>query len=259
MRRPGGPTISTDAKSAETFVGRWARVKRGDVAQPSVDAPLPEQIVAPGEQQDHAEARVETNRETAQRARVQALDGHADAAQSPCADDPPPAPVLTDADMPALSSLGDDDDYSGFMSPGVSEALRSKALRQLFMSAQFNVLDGLNDYDDDFTAFEALGDIVTSDMRHRVEMTAEQAARDAEDQRLLSASAEQASLDQDPDQGTEPAHEAALPNAADEVIDEEFVAHAGKDTSALRADDAPRFAGFRGAEDASDALDEQGK
>ena len=82
-------------------------------------------------------------------------------------DGPPP---LTDADMPSLEDLDGDSDYAGFLSPDVSEELRRMALRQLFHSAQFNICDGLDDYDEDFTSFEKLGDIVTSDMKHRMEM-----------------------------------------------------------------------------------------
>jgi hypothetical protein len=88
--------------------------------------------------------------------------------------------VLTDADMPDLDSLGEGDDFSPFMSPGVSEALRRKALRKLFLGSAFNVTDGLDDYDDDFTTFEALGDLITSDMRHRMEREAERAREQAE-------------------------------------------------------------------------------
>ena len=91
--------------------------------------------------------------------------------------------VPSDEDMPPLDSLDEDSDYSGFLSPGVSEALRRRALRKLFMSAVFNIPDGLDDYDDDFTSFQALGDVVTSDMRHQAEMEAErakQARTDAE-------------------------------------------------------------------------------
>ncbi len=87
----------------------------------------------------------------------------------------PPAP--TDADMPPLESLDGNSDVSGFMSPGVSEELRNKALRRVFLSGKFNVVDGLDDYDDDFTAFEGLGDLLTSDMRHQREL-AEQRARE---------------------------------------------------------------------------------
>ena len=91
--------------------------------------------------------------------------------------------VLTDEDMPPLDSLGENSDYSGFLSSGVSEGLRRRALRKLFSSAVFNIPDGLDDYDDDFTSFAALGDIVTSDMRHQAEVEAErerQARGDAE-------------------------------------------------------------------------------
>ena len=97
-------------------------------------------------------------------------------------DAPAPAAVegveerdLTDEDMPPLERLDENSDYSGFLSPGVSEGLRRRALRKLFMSAVFNVRDGLDDYDEDFTNFEALGDIVTSDMRHQAEAEAERA------------------------------------------------------------------------------------
>ena len=83
--------------------------------------------------------------------------------------------VLTDEDMPPLDSLDENSDYSGFLSSGVSEALRRRALRKLFSSAVFNIPDGLDDYDDDFTSFAALGDIVTSDMKHQAEMEAERA------------------------------------------------------------------------------------
>lgn len=82
-------------------------------------------------------------------------------------------PVLTDDDMPPIESLHEDSDFSGFMSPGVSEELRKLALRKLFKGAAFNVVDGLDDYDEDFSSFEKLGDIITSDMRFQMERMAE--------------------------------------------------------------------------------------
>jgi hypothetical protein len=78
----------------------------------------------------------------------------------------------TDADMPPLESLTAESDYSGFLSRGVSEGLRRKALSRLFRSPAFNVVDGLDDYAEDFRSFAALGDIVTADMRHRMEQQA---------------------------------------------------------------------------------------
>jgi hypothetical protein len=85
-------------------------------------------------------------------------------------DQPESQPLLTDADMPALESLNEDSDYSGFMSAGVSDKLRNLALRKLFMAPVFNIRDGLDEYDEDYTYFEKLGDIVTCDMKHQVEM-----------------------------------------------------------------------------------------
>jgi hypothetical protein len=82
------------------------------------------------------------------------------------------ASLPTDADMPPVESLTEDSDYSGFMSPKVSESLRRIALRKLFHSAAFNVCDGMDDYDEDFTSFEKLGNIITADMKHQMEMEA---------------------------------------------------------------------------------------
>lgn len=83
-----------------------------------------------------------------------------------------PAEEPTDADMPPLESLDSDSDYTGFFSPRVSDTLRRAALRKLFHGAEFNVIDPLDDYAEDFTTFTALGDIVTADMRHLLEVAA---------------------------------------------------------------------------------------
>ena len=75
----------------------------------------------------------------------------------------------TPVELPPLESLDDDSDYSMFMSDEVDEKIKKLALRRLFKAAIFNVRDGLNDYDEDFTTFEELGDIVTSDMKYHAE------------------------------------------------------------------------------------------
>ncbi|MFT5505501.1 MAG: hypothetical protein ACI845_002569 [Gammaproteobacteria bacterium] len=79
-------------------------------------------------------------------------------------------PVLTDSDMPDVESLNADSDFSGFMSTGVSDELRNLALRKMFSGAFFNIRDGLDEYDEDYTSFEKLGDIVTCDMKHQIEV-----------------------------------------------------------------------------------------
>lgn len=73
--------------------------------------------------------------------------------------------LLTDADMPDIETLTSSSDISGFLGKGVSAALRKAALRHVFRQPQYNVRDGLDDYDDDYTTFEPLGDTVTSDMK----------------------------------------------------------------------------------------------
>lgn len=74
-------------------------------------------------------------------------------------------PALSDADMPPLESLDEHSDYSGFLSSGVSEKLRKRALRKLFHLDVYNLTDGLDDYAEDYTKFAALGDILTADLR----------------------------------------------------------------------------------------------
>jgi hypothetical protein len=80
---------------------------------------------------------------------------------------------LTDDDMPEIDGLTSDSDVSMFMSPGVSDELRRLALRKLFSRACFNIRDGLDDYDDDFTSFAALGNLITCDMKHQMEVAEE--------------------------------------------------------------------------------------
>lgn len=91
----------------------------------------------------------------------------------------------TDEDMVALDTLDADSDYSPFMSEGVSSELRKAALKKLFFSGKFGTRDGLDDYDEDFTYFEPLGDTVTSDMKyHARRKEKERLAKLEEEERL---------------------------------------------------------------------------
>jgi len=76
--------------------------------------------------------------------------------------------------LPDLESLGPDSDYSAFLGRDIDVSLRRAALRKLFRSPKFNVLDGLDDYCGDFTQFAPLAGIVTADMRHHVERAAKE-------------------------------------------------------------------------------------
>lgn len=99
-------------------------------------------------------------------------------------------PLLVDADMPPIESLTATSDISGFLSKGVSATLRKAALRHVFRQSSYNVRDGLNDYDGDFTSFEPLGDTVTSDMKFHAARK-EKARVEAE----MAASEEEARLE----------------------------------------------------------------
>lgn len=95
------------------------------------------------------------------------------ASQSPEA--APREPI--DEDMPPLESLHQDADVSMFFSSKVSPQLRRQALSKLFHAPKFNIRDGLDDFDEDYTCFAPLGDTVTADMRYMKEL-AERRARE---------------------------------------------------------------------------------
>ena len=147
MSRYKTPGLNLDADAKPDFLARWSRLKQASGVRPD-----PSDI--------DAGAATGSNDETAQVERAQQSRPR----------------ILTDADMPAIDSLTPDSNFSDFLSPGVSDALRKRALRKLFHSEVFNLRDGLDEYDDDFTKFEKLGDIVTADMRHRMEMEAQRRA-----------------------------------------------------------------------------------
>lgn len=167
----GDPKDNRHDRSTGGFVARWSRLKRA--AAPPVTDPL----AAPTDPAIQSTA-------------VQPAE--------------PQKPPLTDADMPPLETLDEHSDYSGFLSEQVSEALRRQALRKLFHSAAFNLCDGLDDYAGDFTSFEKLGDIVTSDMRHQLALAEEKlksvlaADQETSPETAVERAAETASEDGEP-------------------------------------------------------------
>ena len=105
--------------------------------------------------------------------------------------------ILTDADMPDIDTLAEDSDFTGFMSPGVSDELRNLALRKLFHAPVFNIRDGLDEYDEDYTSFEKLGDIVTCDMKHQIEVQERKLREALEQEDQAAADAELEELPED--------------------------------------------------------------
>lgn len=168
------PTASDDTEPG--FLKRWSRRKAGDEAPDDRAWPDGE----PGGGVADADER-------AARAAEEAGGGAAEQ-------------VKTDDDMPDLGSIDDSTDMSDFLSPGVSEGLRNQALRRLFRSPKFNVIDPLDDYNEDFRSFAALGDTITSDMRHRTEAEAER-RRAAEGDTAEAAADEESTASADVDDG----------------------------------------------------------
>jgi hypothetical protein len=137
-----------DALRGEGFLSRWSRKK----------------TAARGEQDGDAESSPETRA-------VEPGSDPGSNSQAPQETETGHVPENApgDEDMTPIDELGDDSDYSGFFSARVSPDLRKKALRRLFQSPKFNIRDGLDDYDDDYTTFVPLGSTVTAEMRRRAE------------------------------------------------------------------------------------------
>lgn len=63
----------------------------------------------------------------------------------------------------------------------VDPEVKRAALSNLFRQPEFNVVDRMNEYDDDFTSFASLGNIVTHEMKYMLKL-AEQKTRPGEEQ-----------------------------------------------------------------------------
>jgi hypothetical protein len=162
--------------TGDNFLSRWSRRKAQSRAETVVVEPAPVEPAAP------APAPVAPVASVPEVAPAdQAATGHAPAGQTPQA----PAVELPDLDL-----LGEDSDYSAFLTPGVDADLRKRALRKLFSSPKFNVFDGLDTYRDDYTSFPALGPVVTADMRYHVERLAKKVVEVIDEQTRPDATAE---------------------------------------------------------------------
>ena len=98
-----------------------------------------------------------------------------------------PSNFKSDEDMTPLEQLTEESNYSDFLSPNVSDALRKQALRKLFHMPFLNVVDELDDYAEDYTKFAALGDIIPHEMKRMLEREKkkEQEQQELEEQQAL--------------------------------------------------------------------------
>ena len=75
---------------------------------------------------------------------------------APPAEAPPPAEAAeakaaAPQSLPPVESLTPESDFTGFMRPEVDEGVKRQALRALFRDPQFNVMDRLDTYIDDYS------------------------------------------------------------------------------------------------------------
>jgi hypothetical protein len=128
----------------EGFLGRWSRRKRSGGAAPVIEAPAPGPVIEQAPPGEAAGDAVDT--------------GTHGAPGTPGT----PAPVeeggeqpvagIDEAELPDIESLDRDSDYTAFLRKGVPDHLKRAALHKLWRSDPlFGILDGLNDYDEDFT------------------------------------------------------------------------------------------------------------
>ena len=163
----------------EGFLTRWSRRKALSRSGEELPEPLPEPDAEP-RGPDDAPTAASSIAEDAAPEKVESEDGLP-------VDDPP--------ELPPLESLDENSDYSAFLGKGVPPDLKQKALQKLFHSPKFNVRDGLDDYDWDFTNPEPLGDIITAEMRYRVERELERLAGLDEDEETPEDSEAVAAVD----------------------------------------------------------------
>jgi len=125
--------------------------------------------------------------------------------------------------LPPVESLNKDSDYTPFLNTGVPEKLARAALRKMWSSdPAFNIRDGLDDYDEDFTIIEAIKDALKDKISKGADKAADDGkgeepaedvegdmdeAEDAEggDEELAAGDAEDIGIDDDEPGPAEPA------------------------------------------------------
>ncbi len=129
------------ARTDEKFIGRWSRLKQKRRRREPGPGDVPKDESARPEPAD-----------------AQSATGEEETAA---------------LDLPDIETLDKDSDFTVFMKEGVPEALQRQALRKLWRSDPvFAVIDGLDDYDDDYrTAF-----VVAENLAKRLEKSGKGAA-----------------------------------------------------------------------------------
>ncbi|WP_438970948.1 DUF3306 domain-containing protein [Methylophaga sp.] len=103
----------------------------------------------------------------------------------------------TDIESPETSKIKADADEKTeqplpvWQRDDVDADTKKAALRKLFRKPEFNVRDGLNEYDDDFTQFASLGTIVTHEMKRLLKLAEEKTRPEEQKESHSSTSTEE--------------------------------------------------------------------
>lgn len=212
-----------DSSLSRSFVGRWSQRKLKVKAEqkPSateavqVEEPLPVNDVLIGVEDDPQHQAMATFDEpntvsdfSAEIESGEAIEPHLDEEEEP---------LLTDEQMPDIATLDSKSDVSPFFNRGVSAELRKAALRHFFSLPIHNIRDGLNDYDEDYTVWEPLGDVVTSDMKFHERRKEKERL---EKERLAAEEAER-ELEEEANQDEQPSSDEEDNEKKDELVAED--------------------------------------
>jgi hypothetical protein len=82
----------------------------------------------------------------------------------------PVVPAEPKAPLPDPERLGFDDDFTAFLGREVEEQVKRAAMKKLFHSPHFNVMDGLDIYIDDYTIPSPLDETTLRSLAHARDM-----------------------------------------------------------------------------------------
>lgn len=159
---------------------RWSRRKRGldDANDNETEAPLTDE---PSTIAAHADVAPHENGQAADDITADTVNEQDDELTSE-QDDP-------DARLVDPDTLDPSSDFKAYLAPGISPELKRRALRRMFTASQYNVRDGLDDYDQDFTLMRDLSPEIASKLRSWMNELTEDTTTDVDD---VDSSASQA-------------------------------------------------------------------
>ena len=105
---------------------------------------------------------------------------------------PAAVPSAAPVELPSLDSLEFSSDFTGFLQPRVEESMKRAAMKKLFHSGQFNTMDGLDVYIDDYNTFEPIPAEMLRQMQQArgLLFSAEEENPPPQDQEALAAEAD---------------------------------------------------------------------